>query len=119
MIDAGRSLLFRIGPTFVFPTASEAATGQGKWQVVPSRGGGCPRKWLPGVLAQSPISFAGDPKRHAANVLVLQPFITYQLGHGWFVRSEPQMFFDWETGRQLPPIDTGMGRVFPDWSAIR
>ena len=46
MIDAGRSLLFRIGPTFVFPTASEAATGQGKWQVGPQL-----RRRLPAQVA--------------------------------------------------------------------
>ena len=38
--------------------------------------------------------------------------VTYQLGHGWFVRSEPQMIFDWETNKQLLPVDVGVGRVF-------
>ena len=113
VIDAGHSLLFGIGPTFVFPTASDPVTGQGKWQVGPAAAAAfAPRKWLFGVLAQNPISFAGDSKRSAANALVLQPFITYQLGQGWFVRSEPQMVFDWETNRQLLPIDAGIGRVF-------
>jgi hypothetical protein len=113
VIDAGHSLLFGIGPTFVFPTASDPATGQGKWQVGPAVASAfAPRKWLFGVLAQNPISFAGDSKRPATNALVLQPFITYQLGEGWFVRSEPQMVFDWETGKQLLPIDAGIGRVF-------
>ena len=113
VIDAGHSLLFGIGPTFVFPTASDPATGQGKWQVGPAVAAAfAPRKWLFGVLAQNPISFAGDSKRPAANALVLQPFITYQLGQGWFVRSEPQMVFDWETNKQLLPIDAGIGRVF-------
>src|SRR5260370_37193003 len=36
VLDAGHSLLFGIGPTFVFPTASDPATGQGKWQVGPA-----------------------------------------------------------------------------------
>ena len=42
----------------------------------------------------------------------VQPFVTYQLGQGWFVRSVPQMTFDWETGRQLLPLDFGAGRTF-------
>ncbi len=29
-----------------------------------------------------------------------------------FVRSEPQMIFDWETNKQQLPIDAGIGRVF-------
>jgi hypothetical protein len=113
VIDAGHRLLFGIGPTFVFPTASDPATGQDKWQVGPAAAAAfAARKWLLGVLAQNPISFAGNSKRPAANELVLQPFITYQLGQGWFLRSEPQMVFDWETNKQVLPIDAGIGRVF-------
>ncbi len=113
LLDAGHSLLFGIGPTFVFPTASDLTTGQGKWQAGPAAAVAfVPRNWLFGVLAQNPISFGGDPARPQANALFLQPFITYQLGHGWFVRSEPLMIFDWETNKQQLPIALGIGRVF-------
>jgi hypothetical protein len=44
--------------------------------------------------------------------MILQPFVTYQLGNGWFVRSQPQMFFNWKTGEQTLPLDLGLGRVF-------
>ena len=113
VLDAGHSLLFGLGPTFVFPTASDMFSGQGKWQVGPAAAAAfVPRNWLLGVLAQNPISFAGDSNRPGANALFLQPFITYQLGHGWFVRFEPQMIFDWETTKQQLPIDLDIGRVF-------
>jgi hypothetical protein len=36
ILDAGHSLLFGIGPTFVFPTANEITSGQGKWQIGPA-----------------------------------------------------------------------------------
>jgi len=113
VIDTGHRLLFGLGPTFVFPTATDQATGQGKWQAGPAVAVAfTPRKWLLGVLAQNPISFAGDATRPAANALILQPFITYQLGNGWFLRSEPQMVFDWETDKQILPLEAGFGRVF-------
>ena len=113
VFDVGHSLLFGVGPTFVFPTASDLTTGQGKWQVGPAAAVAfVQRNWLLGILAQNPISFAGDSTRAPANALFLQPFITYQLGQGWFVRSEPQMIFDWERDRQQLPIDLGIGRVF-------
>ena len=113
VLDPGHSLLFGIGPTFVFPTASDMTTGQGKWQAGPAAAAAfTPRNWLFGVLAQNPISFAGDKTRPQANALFLQPFITYQLGHGWFIRSEPQMIFDWQTNKQQLPVDAGVGRVF-------
>jgi hypothetical protein len=113
ILDAGHSLLFGIGPTFVFPTANELSSGQGKWQIGPAAAlAWVPRNWLFGVLAQNPIAFSGDPKFPDANALFLQPFITYQLGHGWFLRSEPQMIFDWVTNKQQLPLDAGIGRVF-------
>ena len=46
------------------------------------------------------------------NGFILQPFATYQLGKGWFVRSQPQMIFDWETRKQLLSLDFGVGGVF-------
>ena len=113
ILDSGHSVLFGIGPTFIFPTANELTSGQGKWQVGPAAAvAWVPRDWLFGVLAQNPIAFAGDPEFPDANALFLQPFITYQLGHGWFLRSEPQMIFDWVTSKQQLPLDAGIGRVF-------
>ena len=70
-----------------------------------------PEAWLFSVLAQNPISFAGDPNRADANALVLLPFVTYQFLNGWFVRSQPQMIFDWKTDRQLVPLDLGGDHV--------
>ena len=113
ILDPGHSLLFGIGPTFVFPTANELTSGQGKWQIGPAAAVAfLPSNWLFGVLAQNPIGFAGDPKFPQANALFLQPFITYQFGKGWFLRSEPQMIFDWQTNKQQLPLDGGIGHVF-------
>ncbi len=113
VLDAGRSVLWGVGPTFVFPTASLSTIGQGQWQAGPAAAiAFAPERWLVGVLAQNPISFAGDRTRPDVNALVLQPFLTYQFGNNWFIRSQPQMIFDWKTGKQLVPLDLGLGRVF-------
>jgi len=113
VFSAGPKVLWRVGPTFVFPTASKLQTGQGKWQAGPAAAVAfSPEKWLLGVLVQNPISFAGDHDRVNANAMILQPFVTYQLDNGWFVRSQPQMVFNWKTGRQVLPLDLGFGRVF-------
>jgi len=113
VLNARHSVLFGIGPTFIFPTASQRATGQGKWQAGPAAAVAFqPERWLVGILVQNLISFAGDPHRADVNVMILQPFLSYQLGKGWFVRSQPQMLFDWETSKQILPLDLGLGRVF-------
>jgi len=113
VLDAGHAVLFGVGATLVFPTASTAVTGQGKWQAGPAAAVAfAPERWLLGLFAQNPISYAGDSKRADVNALFLQPFVTYQLGRGWFIRSQPQMAFNWKTGKQTVPLDLGAGRVF-------
>jgi hypothetical protein len=113
VLDPGHSVLFGLGATLVFPTASTPVTGQGKWQAGPAAAiAFAPRNWLLGVFLQNPISFAGDSKRADTNALFLQPFVSYQLGRGWFIRSQPQMVFNWKTGNQVLPLDLGVGRVF-------
>src|SRR5262249_9044049 len=72
VMDAGSRLLWGVGPTFIFPTASETMTGQGKWQLGPAAAVAyLPERWLIGALAQNPISFAGDSRRAATNALFL------------------------------------------------
>jgi hypothetical protein len=113
VFDAGHTVLWGVGATLVFPTASTPETGQGKWQAGPAAAMAIsPENWLLGVLAQNPISFAGDRNRAAVNALFLTPFAVYQLGNGWFIRSQPQMIFNWKSGKQLLPLDLGLGRVF-------
>jgi hypothetical protein len=113
ILSTGKSIIWGVGPTFIFPTASDRATGQGKWQAGPAAAVAfVPEKWLVGLLLQNPISFAGERDRKDANAMILQPFVSYQLGNGWFVRSQPQLFFNWKTGEQILPLDLGFGRVF-------
>jgi hypothetical protein len=113
ILHAGDRFVWGAGLTFVFPTAGKTQTGQGTWQAGPAALlAFFPEKWLVGVLVQNPVSFAGDHGRNDAHAMVLQPFVSYQLGNGWFVRSQPQLFFNWKTGQQTLPIDLGVGRVF-------
>jgi hypothetical protein len=112
VVRFGHNFVAGLGPTFVFPTANHVSLGQGKWQAGPGAAvGWAPRNLLIGVLAQNPISFAGDTSRPAVNELFVQPFISLVFGGGWFVRSEPQMVFDWETHKQVLPVNLGFGRV--------
>ena len=112
VFEAGRGVLWGAGLSLVFPTATAPETGQGKWQAGPAAAiAVAPENWLLGVLAQNPISFAGDPERPDVSALYLQPFGVYQLPHGWFLRSQPQMIFNWKSGKQVLPLDLGVGRV--------
>ena len=75
VFEAGQRILWGAGGSLVFPTASTPETGQGKWQAGPAAAiAMTPENWLVGVLAQNPISFAGDPDRPAVNALVSHTF---------------------------------------------
>src|SRR5262249_61289444 len=106
VFDAGHHILWGLGATLVFPTASPSVAGQGKWQAGPAAAiAFAPKTWLLGVFAQNPISFAGDRNRADTNALFLQPFVTYQLDRGWFVSSQPPMLFHWKTANPPLPLD--------------
>jgi hypothetical protein len=110
----GNDFGFGIGPTLAFPTANIDVLGQGKWQAGPAAGAvWTPGRWLIGVLAQNPISLFGDSNRPNVNELIVQPYLSVVLAKGWFVRSEPQMTINWNSGKQVLPINLGVGRVFP------
>jgi len=113
VFQANDYAVWGVGPTFVFPTAGRRETGQGKWQAGPAAAVAFyPVKWLVGVLIQNPVSFAGDSDRKDVSVMTVQPFVNYQFGNGWFVRSQPQIVFNWRNGHQQLPLDLGAGRVF-------
>jgi hypothetical protein len=72
--------LFGVGPTFVFPTASDVQNGQGKWQAGPSAIlGYFSKKWVLAAFLQDWISFAGQNNRDSVHQMNLQPIASYFL----------------------------------------
>jgi hypothetical protein len=110
-------LLWAIGPTFVFPTATSTSAGQGAWQVGPALGAIYTK--IPGLLIgfilQNPVSFAyTSPKRPPQNTLEFQPVIALHLFGEWYLRSaEANWLMGWH--RHSPtalPLSLGIGRTF-------
>jgi len=105
---------YAVGPLFVAPTATNTALGSGKWQggvaavgIFPLNGGS-----LIGVLATWQHSFAGNEDRSKTQVSTLQPFATYSIGNGFYVRSSGVMVFDFQNNRYLVPFGAGFGKAF-------
>jgi hypothetical protein len=105
-----------VGPTFVFPTATDKTAGQGAWQVGPLVGAlykGVP--WLlAGCLIQNPISFAyTSPDRRPVSTLLVQPVLLLALPGGWYVKSaDSSWVFNWRHDTStLIPVSFGIGRV--------
>ncbi len=82
-------------PILEFPTGG-ASRGSEKWSagvsgVLLTR----PGNWTLGMLANNVWSYAGNDDRDSVNKGVLQYFIVYQLGDGWYLNSAPIVTVDW------------------------
>ena len=105
---------YALGPLFVAPSATNTALGSGKWQggvaavgIFPVGGGS-----LFGALATWQHSFAGNQDREKTQVSTLQPFGTFGIGGGYYIRSSAVMVFDFQNNRYLVPFGVGFGKTF-------
>ena len=106
-----------IGPTFVFPTGRDPASGKHAWEVGPAAAVkylGVPHL-LVGFLFQNPISFGyTNSSATPQSQFEFQPVISYTLGRGWYVKSSDSTWtVNWRHGSSTTiPISLGVGRVF-------
>ena len=114
LTGAGSKTDIAIGPLLVFPSATDDALGQGKWQaggaivaIHPLSGGS-----LLGALVTYQTDFAGDKARAGTSILASQPIVTLSMGGGYYARSSATWVFDLENSRVLMPFGIGVGRVF-------
>ncbi len=121
LIDTGNpNLSFGLGPQLTAPTATEDATGSGKWS------GGLANmlfntatpgfQW--GYLLTWQASFAGSDSRADANAGAFQPLLIKQLDKGWYLRSTAIWTYDFETDSYNIPVGLGAGRVVKTDKAV-
>ncbi len=114
LIDTGNpALSFGIGPQITMPTASEDSLGSGKWSLGLANvlfNASSPKLQY-GYLLTWQASVAGDDDRSDINVAAFQPFIFYQLGQGWYLRSTGVWNYDFETDYYSIPVGLGVGKV--------
>lgn len=108
-------LIWGVGPTFIFPTATDSTLGQGKLQVGPTLVWLMqPGKWTVGSLANNTWSVAGKSNRAATNQGVFQYFINYNLNKGYYLTWQPTITVNWRAqgpNRWLVPFGGGIGRI--------
>ena len=67
-----------------------------------------------GALANNQWSFAGWGDK-SVNAMLVQPFINYNLPHGWYLTSSPIITADWKAdsdNRWTVPLGGGVGKIF-------
>jgi hypothetical protein len=112
--DKPGKLIWGVGPTLTFPTATDPMLGSGKWSAGPAvvvltiQG-----HWVLGALANNQWSFAGWGSQNV-NQMLIQPFVNYNLPRGWYLTTAPIITADWEANsdnRWTVPIGAGVGKI--------
>ena len=108
-------IIWGAGPTFIFPTATNDALGQGKYQAGPAAVGlYIGKDWVFGTLAQQWWSFAGDGDRESTSQANIQYFIQYLFGDHWQIGMTPNILIDWkedQKNRFTVPVGLGIGKL--------
>src|SRR5262249_48903787 len=89
-----------VGPVIVPPTATSSKVGSNIWGAGPTavalRIDG---PWVYGALVNNVWSFAGTSgpggAGNAYNSFLLQPFVNYNFGEGWYVNTAPILTSNW------------------------
>jgi hypothetical protein len=110
-------IIWGVGPSIRFPTATDDVLGSEKWSAGPSAVALTMKgPWVFGGLVQNIWSFAGDDDRSHVNQFLLQPFINYNLPDSWYINSSPVITADWAADdsddRWTVPIGGGVGKIF-------
>jgi hypothetical protein len=109
-------LIWGVGPTMIFPTATSTVLGQGKLSFGPSVVALVqPGKWTVGALINNVWSVAGSTHRPHVNQMLLQYFINYNMKKGWYLTSSPIITANWNSqaaGEAANGNDTTGGSVW-------
>jgi hypothetical protein len=109
-------VIWGIGPSINFPTATDDQLGSGKWSAGPTvifltQ----PKPWTLGALFRQLWSFAGSSGRPDVNQFLLQPFVNYNLSKGWYLLTDMILTVNWDapSGNQWTiPLGGGFGKIF-------
>jgi len=108
-------LIWGIGPTMTFPTATKKFLGYQKYSAGPTAVALTMKgPWVYGALINNQWSFAGNHKRKKVNAMLLQPFVNYNLPKGWYLTSSPIMTANWVANTDntwTVPVGGGIGKI--------
>ena len=109
-------LIWGVGPVFTVPSASDPILGTGKVLFGPTAVFlMTPGHWVLGVLLNNQWSVGGNPLRPAVNTGLAQPFVNYNMAHGWYLTSSPVITVNWLAAsgeKWTVPVGGGFGRIF-------
>jgi hypothetical protein len=113
---SSRTLVLGLGPTVLFPSATDPRLGANRWALGPTAIiVATPRRSVFGILIENLWSVGEDRLHPDVNVLLMRPLATVNLPRGWFITSKPNISANWEAPedqRWLVALGGGGGKVF-------
>jgi hypothetical protein len=107
--------IWGIGPTMTLPTATVSRLGSGRWSAGPAAVGlFMEGPWVAGVLVNQQWDFAGWSDKHV-NAFLMQPFVNYNMKHGWYLASAPIVTGDFSASGDnhwTVPVGGGGGKLW-------
>lgn len=95
--NTGEGLVWGLGASFIFPTASDNELGQEKYQAGPAAMiFNIGKPWVYGLLAQHWNSYAGDSDRADTSRTDVQYTIRYAIPNAMSIGLGPTISYDWE-----------------------
>ena len=109
-------VIWGLGPSLSFPSATDDQLGTGKWSVGPTAVILTqPKPWTLGALVRQLWSYAGDDDRGDVSQFLVEPFVNYNLSQGWYLISDMVITANWEAesdNRWTVPLGGGVGKLF-------
>jgi hypothetical protein len=107
--------IWGVGPTLTLPTATVSRLGSGRWSAGPAAVGLFMNgPWVAGALVNQQWDFAGWSDKHV-NAFLMQPFVNYNITHGWYVTSSPIITANWSASGDnhwTVPVGGGGGKLW-------
>jgi hypothetical protein len=105
-------VIWGIGPSFNLPTATATPLGSAKFSMGPAAVAlVMPKPWVIGTLARQLWSVAGPSNRPNVSQFLLQPFVNYNMGEGWYLVNSPIITANWEA-----PTNSGLFQSALAWA---
>jgi hypothetical protein len=104
-----------VGPLLVVPIAGSRMTGSGKWQAGGAAAAIVSRPWgvIGGLVTyQRSFASASEVDRPEVSLGTFQPFVTYNLPIGFYLRTSGIWAIDFRHEADVIPIGLGGGKVF-------
>ena len=109
------ALIWGVGPTILFPTASANVLGGGKWGMGPAAAAIYDTgPWEVGLLVSNVWSFAGERTRPPVKVMTIEQDLQYSWPSGWYLTYGPTVTADWtasSSDRWTVPVGAGVGKA--------